>query len=414
MNIQSSTHAGSGALFYPPLNRGRAAEPTAGTGTSHLNSGLSNALNTLRARLAESGITLSDAADSDEFPAEKVAERILDFVGLAVARAAPGEQEEVLAKARKGVEQGFREAREILESLQVLNGDIAKNVDATYDRVLAGLAAMAGTAPVAATTSQSLVTASSRGFAQSGELQIETAEGDLVTVSFSRISAQSRISVSAETENGSVNGIARASYESAQLSYSVEGDLNEEEQAAIDDLLKRVNKISDRFFAGNVQAAFQQASQLNINGEQIASFSLSLEQRSVQSAVSQYQSTQSNSSVPTGTQALADYASEVRDLLNNPGAEVLSDPSTAAAQLLDASITMRAPEDFGDSLQQGALSLLRDLLAYLMPGAQATATTGTEAESESASDTRSDVAAAAVDDATNAPLSTPESVLQVA
>jgi hypothetical protein len=414
MDIRSSTQAGNGALFYPTLTRGRAAEPTAETAISHLNFGVSNALNTLRARLAESGITLADAADANEFSPEKVAGRILDFIGLAVARAVPGEQEAVLAKARKGVEQGFREAREILESLPVLNGDIANNVDDTYARVLAGLDAMAGTAPVAATTSQSLVTASSRGITQSGEVQIETAEGDLVTVSFSSVSAQSRISVAAETEDGSVVGVARASYYSSQLSYSVEGDLNEDEQAAIDELLKRVDKISDRFFAGNVQAAFQQASHLNIDGEQIASFSLSLEQRSVQAAVSQYQSTQSNSSVPTGTQVLADYANEVRDLVNNPGAEVLADPGDAAAQLLDASITTRAAEDFGDSLQQGALSLLRDLLAYLLPGTQAAVTDTAEPESATAADTAPDVAAVAVDTVTGEPPSTAESALQVA
>ncbi|MCP1574695.1 DUF5610 domain-containing protein [Herbaspirillum rubrisubalbicans] len=35
----------------------------------------------------------------------------------------------------KGVDQGFKEARGILESLQVLQGDIASNIDKTYDLV---------------------------------------------------------------------------------------------------------------------------------------------------------------------------------------------------------------------------------------------------------------------------------------
>ena len=38
-----------------------------------------------------------------------------------------------------GIEQGFAEARKILDGLQVLNGDIATNIDSTYDLVQQGL-----------------------------------------------------------------------------------------------------------------------------------------------------------------------------------------------------------------------------------------------------------------------------------
>jgi len=38
-----------------------------------------------------------------------------------------------------GIEQGFKEAREILGGLQILEGDIATNVDKTYDLVQQGL-----------------------------------------------------------------------------------------------------------------------------------------------------------------------------------------------------------------------------------------------------------------------------------
>jgi len=39
-----------------------------------------------------------------------------------------------------GIDQGFAEAREILDGLQVLEGDIASNIDKTYDLVQSGLA----------------------------------------------------------------------------------------------------------------------------------------------------------------------------------------------------------------------------------------------------------------------------------
>ena len=40
-----------------------------------------------------------------------------------------------------GIAQGFAEARDILDGLQVLEGDIASNIDKTYDLVQTGLAA---------------------------------------------------------------------------------------------------------------------------------------------------------------------------------------------------------------------------------------------------------------------------------
>ncbi|MEJ2795675.1 DUF5610 domain-containing protein [Iodobacter sp. LRB] len=47
--------------------------------------------------------------------------------------------EEFTKVIRGGVEQGFKEARDILKSLQVLDGSIASNVDKTYDLVQKGL-----------------------------------------------------------------------------------------------------------------------------------------------------------------------------------------------------------------------------------------------------------------------------------
>jgi hypothetical protein len=40
---------------------------------------------------------------------------------------------------RSGVERGFKEARNILQGLQVLGGDISSNIDSTYDLVMKGL-----------------------------------------------------------------------------------------------------------------------------------------------------------------------------------------------------------------------------------------------------------------------------------
>jgi hypothetical protein len=41
---------------------------------------------------------------------------------------------------KKGVDQGFKEARQVLDGLKVLSGDIAGNIDKTYDLVQQGYA----------------------------------------------------------------------------------------------------------------------------------------------------------------------------------------------------------------------------------------------------------------------------------
>ena len=56
---------------------------------------------------------------------------------------------------RKGVEQGFKEAKDILGGLKVLQGDVASNIDKTYDLVQKGLAAFLANTDAQAATSGS-------------------------------------------------------------------------------------------------------------------------------------------------------------------------------------------------------------------------------------------------------------------
>ena len=60
----------------------------------------------------------------------------------------PGLSDDAAAKKfldtiKGGIEQGFKEARDILGGLKVLNGDVASNIDKTYDLVQQGLAKFA-------------------------------------------------------------------------------------------------------------------------------------------------------------------------------------------------------------------------------------------------------------------------------
>lgn len=105
----------------------------------------------LRAELGENAV--QNAAKKDNSP-EATADRI---VGLATGffeafkKQQPGmEDDEKLQKfmetVKSGVEQGFKEARDILKGLNVLGGDIATNIDKTYELVMKGFSDFAARA----------------------------------------------------------------------------------------------------------------------------------------------------------------------------------------------------------------------------------------------------------------------------
>lgn len=103
---------------------------------------------------------IQNAVGQDNTP-EGTASRIVSLsTGFydAYKKQHPGEDDTATAKKfletiRGGVEQGFKEAKDILGGLNVLNGDIASNVDKTYALVQKGLddfATAHGGAPAAA------------------------------------------------------------------------------------------------------------------------------------------------------------------------------------------------------------------------------------------------------------------------
>jgi len=101
-------------------------EPTLGAGA--IQAAVDNGLDVSPEATAERIVTLSTAF----FPAYLDANPELDF------DTALNQFVDVISG---GIDQGFAEAREILDGLQVLNGDIASNIDTTYELVQDKLAA---------------------------------------------------------------------------------------------------------------------------------------------------------------------------------------------------------------------------------------------------------------------------------
>ncbi|MFK5985418.1 MAG: DUF5610 domain-containing protein, partial [Pseudomonadota bacterium] len=92
----------------------------------------------LEERFKQEGIELK-GLNSDDFTPDKVAGRILGFIEMGIARAGDDEEKQsLLEQAREGVEQGFKEAKDILEAIGVLNGKVKEDIDKTYELIQAG------------------------------------------------------------------------------------------------------------------------------------------------------------------------------------------------------------------------------------------------------------------------------------
>jgi hypothetical protein len=104
----------------------------------------------LQAELGDNAI--QNAASQDNSP-EGTAERILSFSTAflgAYKKQNPDMEdsaamEKFMDTIKGGIEKGFKEARDILKGLNVLGGDIAGNIDKTYQLVMQGLDDFAGT-----------------------------------------------------------------------------------------------------------------------------------------------------------------------------------------------------------------------------------------------------------------------------
>ncbi|HWW69669.1 MAG TPA: DUF5610 domain-containing protein [Duganella sp.] len=88
---------------------------------------------------------IENAVSQDNTP-EGTASRIVSLSTAfydAFKQQNPGEDEEVLLNKfidtlKKGVDQGFGEARDVLDGLKVLGGEVASNIDKTYELVQKG------------------------------------------------------------------------------------------------------------------------------------------------------------------------------------------------------------------------------------------------------------------------------------
>ncbi|MGL1958187.1 MAG: DUF5610 domain-containing protein [Colwellia sp.] len=264
---------------------------------SSSNSSFSSVENSSTNNIAVADFEKTQAVEADEslFDFEQVAESVMAFVSSSILAAKErGESDEALTamfqQAHSGVNKGVDEALDDLNGMNMLSDELSSGIEKSRHLIHDGIdklheqlfGQVGDTQNIATIQSASLQNEIQIAQSQTSDLTVITAEGDSVTISFSRMGEQSFSAFSQRSMAENTEGFqfTQSSSQEVNFSFSVEGDLNEQEKSAISSLIKEVNSLQKEFFNGDVEKAFEQALTLNFDPSQIVSFNLDLTQSS--------------------------------------------------------------------------------------------------------------------------------------
>jgi len=221
----------------------------------------------------------------------------------------------LLTQAREGVQTGFSQARDDIESLGLMTDKLSSEIDEGYDRIGQGLDGFEGYAD---SVGKPLVSPETEvegdvlgGNAPASSVSVLGAQSFQETISHSKSSGERQVGFSAQsafrhdseftlkTQDGDTISLryvqaGAESFRSAGQNlffelnqfqgYQLEvtGELDEGELAAISDLFAQLGEVSSLFFEDRFQDAFSSALNVGFDASEIASFSLDLSKVQVQ------------------------------------------------------------------------------------------------------------------------------------
>lgn len=333
---------------------------------------------------------LSDKAS--KYTPEKVADRVLGFIDQRLRSekadgADPAKLKGLLDQARAGIQKGFDDARKVLDGLGVLGGKVADDIDDTFGRIQDGLDQLQKTYTQSAQSPQVGGAVAVAGYserfkaqAETFDLEVKTRDGDTLRISIAQASSswsRSSVAVASDGKNSLLSVSSRSS--SLQIGawqIEVDGELDDEEKAALSDLLGQVQDISSKFYSGDLAGAFDRAMALDMDGEQLASMSLHLTQTKVMQATDAYGAVaqQGGQAASAVNGNLKDYANSLLQALRNAG-ELAENGRGALEELLKGGFGLDERFDSEQLAKAGRLnSRLLDGLQPLLDKAKSEST----------------------------------------
>ena len=259
--------------------------------------------------------SLTDFNPVGKISSKQAAQNILGFIsGRLRSDAASGaEPEQLLQRLDEGLDgfiKGFNEAKDIIEGLGLLTPELSSEINDTFERVTSGIEHLRERITKHANSSENqldgigdinrgdnvskLELSAQHSESSSFSLSLTTQDGDQVSIEISR-SNQSSFS-SALNQGGSSSSYAISQQQSSSSSFSLNviGELDDDELAAIDELLQNVEAIANNFYSGRLDQAFDLASELEIDRDELSSLNLQLQKTTTTQALASYQTNSQN------------------------------------------------------------------------------------------------------------------------
>ncbi|MEO1594802.1 MAG: hypothetical protein AAFS02_06100 [Pseudomonadota bacterium] len=198
-----------------------------------------------------------------------------------VAESAPGRAETFLVAFRATVARAFEAVRQNFAGREDV-GDIDA-VEQVVNRGIQGLTRDTADQTESATR----VLEVDSKVREASTIRIRTQEGDTVKIRLRNVEQFSATDTSRSGPDGTATSTRVDASQSRRVSFSVEGDINSDERAAIEDVLAQASEIADEFFGGDLAAAFENAAEFEFDSEQLQRVNLRFrvqEERSVRFA----------------------------------------------------------------------------------------------------------------------------------
>ena len=282
-------------------------------------------------------------AESGRISARQAAGNILKFITQKVQSDAAGgaDQEALLDRleqGQKGFEKGFNEAKQILTDMGLLTPELEAEIGDTYNLVTQGIENLrsiitgenssnqslengvidAGRAEidsssVARSSTSRITNIQADAYRENNfSLELTTQDGDRVTIDINRIRAASFSATQGSNgQGGSSLQVSGSQFQSSSFELTVQGELDEDELEAINQLLTDIDAIAGEFYGGNFEKAFNLATELQLDKDELASLDLELKQTTVVSAIASYQSVGQE---PNGPALTSDAKEDLRIL----------------------------------------------------------------------------------------------------
>lgn len=325
----------------------------------------------------------SKKSNASLFDFEEVAKNVLSFVGGAIKNAQSNgaddsELKELFEQASSGVLRGIKLAERDLAGF--LNEEIANGISRSKSLIEEGIEDLKRDifnpdALNGEKSTQSLSNTTSVSYAkqESGELSIRTRDGDRVNITFedleqfefsqrqvqqelqdieslekapepknSENNNDSKADLETETQvSGPIQETVETAdkverprpdvkvieqnavfYQENSFSFSVKGELDDDELKAIGQLVSDANELAEEFFNGDIETAFNQALELGFDEQELSSFALQLtkvENTQVIKAyetVSRFDDESADSNPAKAVKPVADYLEKLLNVLD--------------------------------------------------------------------------------------------------